>query len=247
MSEKPNNRFPIFSNDADLWEQSGLSLHDEDEVVLALWKWWRGRPDDTNLSTSAKLVYAPITARWTASRDKHEEKSNNGRKGGLITQERARRAKACAQAEGQAPLLKPTSSSTSSTSSTDTHSSSDSVMGAGATTEHKTPPKFTPPTVEEVRTYCQEMGYQDISSEKFIAHYNGLDWMKGNTAIKDWKSIVDYWHLNGTTSGSSSGMYISKDKTLIPQTDEEIRKNVEEARRIGEENGRLLLEGKIKL
>lgn len=58
------------------------------------------------------------------------------------------------------------------------------------------PEPFTPPTVEEVRAYCQMNGMPD-DAERFVAHYAALGWRKGSTPIRDWKPLVTLWNLNG--------------------------------------------------
>ena len=57
------------------------------------------------------------------------------------------------------------------------------------------PPKrtrFIPPTVDEVRTYCQENGYQ-VNPEYFVDYYTANGWMAGKNKMKDWKSAVRNW------------------------------------------------------
>ncbi len=56
----------------------------------------------------------------------------------------------------------------------------------------KAPKKFTPPSVEEVRQYCQERG-NNVDPESFVAHYEANGWYRGKTKIKDWKSCVITW------------------------------------------------------
>lgn len=51
---------------------------------------------------------------------------------------------------------------------------------------------FTPPTIEEVRAYCQSR-QNGIDPEAFIAHYNSNGWMIGKTKMRDWKSAVITW------------------------------------------------------
>ena len=58
------------------------------------------------------------------------------------------------------------------------------------------PPKrtrFIPPTVDEVRTYCQENGYK-VDPERFVDYYESTGWMAGKNKIKDWKATVRNWN-----------------------------------------------------
>ena len=54
---------------------------------------------------------------------------------------------------------------------------------------------FTPPTVEEVRAYCEERK-NNIDPEAFIDHYNANGWKVGKAKMKDWKAAVRNWERN---------------------------------------------------
>lgn len=59
------------------------------------------------------------------------------------------------------------------------------------------PPKhtrFSPPSVDDVRKYCDEHGYTEIDPERFVSYYAARQWMSGQTAITDWRAAVDSWH-----------------------------------------------------
>lgn len=58
------------------------------------------------------------------------------------------------------------------------------------------PPKrtrFIPPTVDEVRAYCQENGYQ-VNAEYFVDYYTANGWMAGKNKMKNWQSAVRNWN-----------------------------------------------------
>lgn len=63
----------------------------------------------------------------------------------------------------------------------------------------KAPKKFIPPSVEEVRQYCQQRG-NNIDPESFVAHYEANGWYRGKTKIKDWKSCVITWEKRNATN-----------------------------------------------
>ena len=52
--------------------------------------------------------------------------------------------------------------------------------------------RFTPPTVEEVKKYCEERG-NSVDPVKFVNHYESIGWMRGKNKIKNWKSCVITW------------------------------------------------------
>ena len=52
--------------------------------------------------------------------------------------------------------------------------------------------RFTPPTVENVRVYCQESGYV-IDAQRFVDFYESKGWYVGKNKMKDWKAAVRNW------------------------------------------------------
>jgi len=71
--------------------------------------------------------------------------------------------------------------------------------------------RFTPPTPEEVETYCKETGIS-IDAEKFCAYYASKDWMVGKVKMTDWKASVISWSKNEFRSkGKSSAEHTSFD------------------------------------
>ena len=55
--------------------------------------------------------------------------------------------------------------------------------------------RFVPPTVEEVRNYCDERN-NDVDPEKFVAYYTSNGWKVGKNPMKDWKAAVRTWEKN---------------------------------------------------
>ena len=64
--------------------------------------------------------------------------------------------------------------------------------------------RFTPPSIDEVRAYCQERG-NGVDAERFIDYYNANGWRVGKNAMKDWKAAVRTWEKNGYSNGGSYG------------------------------------------
>ena len=54
------------------------------------------------------------------------------------------------------------------------------------------PHPFHPPSVEEVRAYCESKGYR-ISPERFMDYYTANGWRLGKSEMKDWKAVVRNW------------------------------------------------------
>ena len=63
-------------------------------------------------------------------------------------------------------------------------------------------PRFSPPTVEEVRAYCKERGNQ-IDAQHFVDFYASKGWRVGNQPMKDWKACVRTWEQRDRGGGFS--------------------------------------------
>ncbi len=48
------------------------------------------------------------------------------------------------------------------------------------------------PTLEEVKDCCRERGLS-IDPERFWHYYNSVGWMRGNTPVRDWRSLLAVW------------------------------------------------------
>lgn len=59
--------------------------------------------------------------------------------------------------------------------------------------EEKAAPPFCPPTAEEVRSFCEDMGYTTIDAQRFVSYYAGIGWMVGKAPMTDWKAAVTAW------------------------------------------------------
>lgn len=64
----------------------------------------------------------------------------------------------------------------------------DSDMADKPPTRHS----FLPPSVDDVREYCREKGY-NVDPERFVDYYTSNGWMVGRNRMKDWKSAVRNW------------------------------------------------------
>ena len=78
----------------------------------------------------------------------------------------------------------------------------------------KTAKRFTPPTVDEVRAYCQER-HNGIDPETFVDFYSSKGWKVGSNPMKDWKAAVRTWEKrNKKTEPEVPKNDISKLKAL---------------------------------
>lgn len=59
--------------------------------------------------------------------------------------------------------------------------------------------KFDPPTVDEVRAYCQERGNK-VDPQAFCDFYESKGWMVGKNYMKDWQAAVRTWEKSSSQS-----------------------------------------------
>lgn len=64
-------------------------------------------------------------------------------------------------------------------------------------------PRFTPPSVEEVKAYCQERR-NGVDAQRFVDFYEANGWTQGRgKTIKDWRAAVRTWE-RGENNGSAA-------------------------------------------
>ena len=83
------------------------------------------------------------------------------------------------------------------------------------------PRRFTPPTLQEVKSRISEMNYS-IDAERFMNYYESNGWMVGRNKMKDWKSALANWSKDKRT-GSSNG-YQPQKKSMGGMVDDVMQK-----------------------
>lgn len=74
----------------------------------------------------------------------------------------------------------------------------DNVNIKKSSKELKEKHRFSPPTAEEVKAYCEEKGYK-VDSDRFVDFYASKDWMVGRNKMKDWRAAVRNWARKDST------------------------------------------------
>lgn len=74
--------------------------------------------------------------------------------------------------------------------------------------------KFIPPTVDEVRAYCDER-HNGIDPEEFIAFYESKGWMIGRNKMKNWKSAIITWEKNRKQNGVNTNAAVENDHAPV--------------------------------
>lgn len=121
---------------------------------------------------------------------------------------RSARGKAGAEARwsnaknAQACLSIPSNAKNGNTE-TKTETNTDTLPSNDGKSENKRAKRFSPPTVDDVRAYCQEMGY-GVDPEKFVDYYTSNGWKVGKNPMKDWKAAVRTWEKGNRTAGKQN-------------------------------------------
>ena len=57
----------------------------------------------------------------------------------------------------------------------------------------KSSSRFQKPTIEEIRQYCLEKGY-NVDAEQFFNFYESKGWVVGKSPMKNWRAAVSTWN-----------------------------------------------------
>lgn len=64
--------------------------------------------------------------------------------------------------------------------------------------------RFSPPTVDEVRAFCMEKGY-NVDPERFVDYYTSNGWRVGKNPMRDWKAAVRTWNRKEQPDSGKTG------------------------------------------
>lgn len=70
--------------------------------------------------------------------------------------------------------------------------------------EKDEPKRFVSPTVEMVKSYCEERN-NGINPQAFIDFYESKGWMVGKNKMKDWKAAIRTWENKRKVENKSNG------------------------------------------
>ena len=62
--------------------------------------------------------------------------------------------------------------------------------------------RFSPPSVEEVKAYCDEKGYA-VDPGRFVDYYTSNGWRVGKNPMKDWRAAVRTWNGKEKPNGKT--------------------------------------------
>lgn len=80
----------------------------------------------------------------------------------------------------------------------------------------ETQPRFSKPTIEEVKAYCLERK-NNVDPDQWYSYYESNGWKVGKNTMKDWKAAIRTWEKHNFDSGSSK--MPTADKLILSNND----------------------------
>lgn len=121
--------------------------------------------------------------------EKRAKRAEAGRSGGLAKAANASDAK---QSVANLAVNVPVNVPVNVNAPVPVNISPNTSVGRGTADKPPRASRFTPPTVDEVRAYCQERG-NSVDPERFVDFYDSKGWLVGKTRMKDWRAAVRSW------------------------------------------------------
>ena len=91
--------------------------------------------------------------------------------------------------------------------------------------EKKENRRFTPPTLQELTDYCNEIGKM-IDCERFLDYYESNGWKVGKNSMKDWKAAVRNWCRGHMWEGVAKPKFSASEMEAEEQDINELRRNL---------------------
>lgn len=64
---------------------------------------------------------------------------------------------------------------------------------------------FTPPTLDEVKTFVEARGLDKVDAERFYNWFAASDWYRGRTRVVNWQAEVCNWQRRGIEDAKTGG------------------------------------------
>lgn len=156
------------------------------------------------LSTAGKVAFSVIRAQLTRDMAKWEteraRRSEAGKKGGRPRKSTEKESKA-----KKADNVNVNVNENVDVNENENVNVNDNVNSdVNVKRENKGALRFSPPTAEQVREYCQERRNR-VDPEKFVNFYAAKGWRIGSTPMYDWKAAVRTWETRKEDNSGSTG------------------------------------------
>lgn len=73
--------------------------------------------------------------------------------------------------------------------------------------KEKTSGRFTPPTIEQVKEYCNERE-NSVDPDRWFNYYSSNGWRVGKNPMKDWKAAIRTWENNDKQDNRPAGKVV---------------------------------------
>ena len=203
-----------------IWGAAIESLSDEEagKFVKALWAFTMNG-EKTELTGSAAGVFAIAVMQLSMDDEQAEELSKKraeaGASGGKKRAEnQANQANASFATDDEANQANAYNKNKNKSKNIDIEKEKDKEKDKG---------RFTPPTLEDVKAYCQERR-NNVNPVKWYDFYTSNGWKVGKNPMKDWKAAVRTWESerdygNNTRSYGNATEANRADYSFLPSYD----------------------------
>ena len=99
-------------------------------------------------------------------------------------------------------------------------------VSIGKDSKEKSSKRFVPPSLEEVRAYCEERKNR-VDPQHFIDFYASKGWMVGKNHMKDWKASVRTWERRDNNNGPGNTENTRADEEQRNRDIDEIIRRIE--------------------
>ena len=189
----------------------GLEAAQAGELIQAVYRYWGG--ENVTLSPSLRPIFSFIIEQIEKNEKSYEEakqKRIEGRRRQL--ENSSSHLKSLEVTSSQSKSLKPTVNVNVNGNVNGLSKDNYKEILSKESTK-KAAPRFLPPSVEEVRAYCQERK-NTVDPEGFVNFYSSKGWKIGSQSMKDWKAAVRTWEKRenftspkrGAKTGADAGI-----------------------------------------
>lgn len=153
-------------------------------------------PDAETFSKMGKLCWIALRPNLNSDRQRYK----NGCKGGAPI--------------GNQNALKTTEKQPKNNLKTSNVNVNDNVdVNVNDKRERKSVARFTPPTLEDVKRYATEKGYDSVEAEKFYNHFEAEGWiLRSGNSMKNWKTKLNNWIIHSREKRQTPQQSVSTPK-----------------------------------
>jgi hypothetical protein len=172
-----------------------LTLEEQGRILQAMISYSQTGEEPDFEDRTLRSVWRPIFRRLKADKEAYEERCElnrmNGQKGGRPKNQPVYEETQKNQTVNLGFPEKPKKPDSDTDSDIDTDYEKKRVP---TEPQKKSDQRFSPPTAEQVREYCQEKSLNNVDPQQFVDFYASKGWKVGNQPMKDWKAAARTWN-----------------------------------------------------